>query len=477
MARGFFHGIGIGIALPAAFAAARLDAVEIQSWSLARIWQGAAIAVDAGGLPHVVYQDASYRLHHAWQEGRRWRRELVDGISDCGWYTAIAVDPQGVVHAAYNAERRDPYRQVLIHARRENGAWTLEEVGGGGYSPSLALGPGGAPSILHYSASGELRLASLAGDAWTEEASGFNGAYFVPTQMVFDPEWTIHACFGSNTQPYYGVRESGDSWDISPLGGGSSNGAAAIALDGSGSPRLATVADEAVRYWQRREEVWESEDLPSLALPGITYLPESVALAMDANDWPQVLLAASLSVGGRELEVTLLAFFDGVEWRLLPIDLKNAGFKVQLARSADGALQGIYRKAAGGEGGGVLKHVRIALPDLELALPSISWIVHSAGTTVEGVVQALNHGPGASRPTRIALYVSDDDALDVGDAPAGRPLKLGKLRPGAQRELRFAFQLPGSLLGKRVIALLDPDRLLDDQDRTNHQASAKLGGD
>ncbi len=95
------------------------DTFELGSWC--------ALEVDSSDVPHVLYKHLGHsQVWYAKRGAGGWTRELVEGPGFgvgglAGGHGSIAVDPSGVVHAAYFADGEAHYAR-----RTTAGAWSIE---------------------------------------------------------------------------------------------------------------------------------------------------------------------------------------------------------------------------------------------------------------------------------------------------------------------------------------------------------------
>lgn len=94
---------------------------------------------------------------------------------------------------------------------------------------------------------------------------------------------------------------------------------------------------------------------------------------------------------------------------------------------------------------------------------------------MKGTLLVRNAGAGRSRDALVRFYLSYDDVLDSGDVPVGAAQRVRPLGPGEEAGLPVAIRIPGLLAGERLLAVVDPDRRLDDLDRPDNTAAIRLG--
>jgi hypothetical protein len=430
-----------------------------------------AIALDAQQRPHISYQSANYRLHHAWLEKLIRHDEVVDATSDCGWDSAIAVDSQGHVHISYHAKRTN--QPVLGHAVFDGAQWRITDVAEGGYSTSIALDANERPRILHLGDGGfVLKYSTFDGVDWDTQDTGLSGLYFFPTELAFDAAGTAHITFtqrSGNDIATYATNHLG-TWAPTGLvsqAGGNLN--TALALDSLGRPHVAITLNDTVRYSRFDGVQWQNENV--FEEPDVTQHPDSVALALDKNDRPHILFSTFVSIGEGGVNVAFYTYFDGVDWRGILLDRRNAG-GVAIAVDTNRVVHGLYQLARGERA--TLQYARITLPDVtgDWALPN--YVAAPDGVVVQTALTLRNLGTDTAKNARVAFYLSDDAVLDQGDEVLPFARRTGSVKPGVEKTLRVKFQHSGVVSGRYLIAVIDPEKARDDLDRPNNTIVVQL---
>src|SRR5262249_21071246 len=113
-----------------------------------------ALAVDVNGRAHIGYRDLSYALKYATNSSGTWQTTVVDNNTNVGRRTSLVLDGSGRVHLAYAYDdgNRNIFR--VMYATNSSGAWALspvEDVGGNGGDPSLAIGGDGTVHLAYLS--------------------------------------------------------------------------------------------------------------------------------------------------------------------------------------------------------------------------------------------------------------------------------------------------------------------------------------
>jgi len=156
--------------------------------------EGVCVILDAGGMPHLAYDDWSKRwLKYAWKDQVGWHVELVDSTND-GWYSnsPICFDGAGRVHIAYRRNDR------LCYAVRESGVWTLEQVDDhrGDDEIGMALDADDMPHIAYgngIDAGARPYYAYKDGSGWhIQQVRDF---YAHSLSIALDSGGTVHVCY------------------------------------------------------------------------------------------------------------------------------------------------------------------------------------------------------------------------------------------------------------------------------------------
>ena len=451
-------------------------AAKLTRKSVAKIWPAhSALALDADGVPHIAYQSPDHRPYHAELVGKKFVSELVDDASDAGWDPALGVDSQGHVHMAYRAEPMLPsYAQKLVYAFSDGGPWQTEQVDDGGYATSLALDPDDQAHLFYLGASGLLlRYAQQEDIGWEFHDTGFGANSFPTTSLELDGDGNAHACYtrnggASGVDAYYATNAEGD-WAETVLG--SSGGhLCSLALDADGLPVVAVLTPDAVLLFRGNGMGFDLETVVDFGdvLPGFTVGPDGLALALAADGRAFLIVTIFVNDGVRGGELQVFIAHDGEEWLAAPLGSKDEGFDPVLAVGPDGTLHGIWR--SGGEDSAKLTYYMATFPDL-----AGSWSgVAAAAGVVTGTLTVENEGSAKSKGAPIELYLSSDAVLYGGDSLVPAKLKVGSVAPDAERAVAVEAEVAGPVGGMYLIALIDPDKSLEDLDRTDNTVAALI---
>jgi hypothetical protein len=455
--------VALGITLPAA--------AKLKSKSLYKgQQQPVGLALAPGGTVHFSWQAKDYTLHHAWVADGKKRDEVVDATSDCGWWSSIAVDSAGRPHIAYHAERMVPsYRQVLVYAHFDGMSWQIEELGDGGYATDIAIDADDEPHIVHVLGSGAIEYLHRDDAIWERETPpGISAISFTPLSLALDSDEKPHVVFedSATRRPVY-VTEVSD-WEPTELATSMGPGGS-LALDALDRPHVVLPLSEigTIRYSHFDGMQWVEDDVydPNDVPAGLLNVPEGAALSLDPDGRPQLLFATSFVGAGGSVTAAFHAYYDGIFWAGSLLKKKNATRYLALASDAEGVGHGVYSLPSGELA--KAKYLRAALHDLAGEWTSLE-VTEDAGTsTVFGVLHVRNEGDDKSPSTRIALYLSDDAALDEGDLPFAYKKKVGAIKPGLAKDVKIKLKTEAALAGKHLIAVLDPFQERFEGDRTD----------
>ena len=441
---------------------------KVKPSKLAQINQGAcAVATDPSGQPHVAYQGKNYHLYHARYDGRRWTHELVDGTSDCGWGNSIAVDAQGHVHISY-AAFRGLGAQKLIYAVHDGSQWQVQEVGRDAAFTHLKLDAEGHPHILFKGDTG-YSYAKHDGTRWHIEDIPILAWNWYSDGLALDADGHAHVAANNS----YATNQSG-VWQVTNLVS-EATAYMSIAVNNLGYPRVAVCLSDRIEYFSFDGDNWSSElivdsaELEAEFPPGMTVVLDGVALALDGDEKPHFLMSAYISAGEAGVEVSIYGYHDGVGWSGMLLDYKNTGFYPSIAVTSEGEVYGTYCTALKGNKSQA-KWVRITLPDL-----TGTWSnVVLSGSTVTGTFAVQNNGFDKSVKTTATLWLSDDSEVGGGDELLPVTFKVKSLKPGGIAAIKVNYTHTGSLAGKYLIAVIDPDLLTYDRNLLDNEVAVLL---
>ncbi|MFI5317406.1 MAG: CARDB domain-containing protein [Myxococcota bacterium] len=435
--------------------------------------QPVGIALDAAGRLHFSWQSLDLHLHYTLLDRGKKHDQIVDATAGSGSASSIAVDRAGHPHIAYQAQRPNASGSVLAYAHFDGTQWQIEDLGAGGDATAIAIDASDEPHIAHALASGAVEILNHSEGSWERDLpDGLSSAPEVPLSLALDSAGKTHVAMETTAgRPAYATNASGD-WVSEELAPEPARGAS-LALDSLGLPRVAlALSDPAtIRYSRFDGAQWVSEDLydPNDFGSSLVNDPRGAALALDPNDVPRILFTTNFTQGTASLEFSVFAYRDGAEWRLITLAAQNAGDLPRLLVGGDGIARGTYPLLS--KGAQIAEYVSVAQQDLRGEWTSLSQSAAASGvTTIQGALTVHNDGPGKSPSTPYILYLSDDAALDGQDVPVVLGKKLGGVAAGSTRTLKIKLKTRAAIAGKYLIAVLDPDRITADADRTNNVA-------
>jgi hypothetical protein len=428
------------------------------------------VACTPDRVPHILYPSPDEYLHHSWFEGGAWKDELVDTRN--GANADCVVDLAGRLHVVYLAWTGWTLEEsVLVHGVRDASGWKHTDLAPNSRLHLIAIGPDDRPRVLLTSPEGALRVLRFDGAAWVIEETGLPG-----TSSGFTAHWIVdadgdgHAVFERWGNLYYASNSTG-TWEeviLSrwPFVFGT------LALDSLGRPHVVAGnasfhSEHRLFHFWRDESGWREEEV--LARDASLEFRTVGDLICDDSGHIFAQVTGGYFRHSFAISVSRLVYFDGVEWRDANAGGTRAAIIGSLVLGADGAFHGAsdYRSR--------VQYVRIAFPDLAAEWASFDRRDRQSGESVRGEIRIRNEGPGRSRATRVALYLSDDDRFDEADTRVGGQWRLGGIRPGGERTLRVSARLPEGAAGRRLLAVVDPDARREDIDRPNNTAAEPAG--
>jgi hypothetical protein len=171
------------------------------------------IVDDAGGL-HVVYIERTddnpfiheYTLYYLSYYGTWWNWEVVDETGQDGLFpsfqgASLALDSNGNPHISYGESG------ILKYAKRDNTGWAIEVVdseGSVGYETSIAVDTNDRPCIAYRDTTNDdLKYAEWTGSEWSIEVVDSNGDAGAQPGLVLDSNDIPHIGYSANGNPMY----------------------------------------------------------------------------------------------------------------------------------------------------------------------------------------------------------------------------------------------------------------------------------
>lgn len=251
-----------------------------------RVGNGAALALDASGQPHISYfNQLAGDLRYAFRDVAGWHIVTVDSEGSSGRYTAIALDSQGHAHISYLNEDTHEVR----YAYQDGEGWQIERVDNGfARMTSLALDALGRPHIAYWAGAPDydLRHATRDTQGWQVETVDDQSDIGSAPSIAVDSQGGIHIAYqeGYFEDLRYAVNH-GAGWQLETVDSEGYTGySASLTLDSSGRPHISYVRKDyrqdwgEVRYAKLGDAGWQREianlgsdrmGFTSLALDGI----------------------------------------------------------------------------------------------------------------------------------------------------------------------------------------------------------------
>ena len=425
-----------------------LQAPATAGWkraNLGRAGDYCSISLDTDGRPHISYLDPTkptdYVLRHAFFDGRKWHKEIVDS-GDVGWWNSIALDSQNRIHIAYQ-DAGPPWQ--LRYALFDGTSWTTATLDEGGFSTDIAIDPNGHPHISYAgNALGtDVSYAHFDGSNWIIEDIAANALYFGGTSIELDSSGHAHISYSDLSAPrrlYWATNSSG-SWVSSYVADGRQG---SLALDDAGLPRLLYVDETSgtLTYAAWNGLTWTSTGLPAGDAP---------SLAIDDYNRPHISFGYFFLVLGAN--VLAVGLDDGAGFMGDLIIGPNIT-TTSLALDAFG-LPHVAARRATPNGKGNLVYAQLTLPDLTAALQNISRTSGVSSDEVTATLVVANEGNSGSKAVPVQYYLSDDAFLDGADAAVGQRRSVGAVGAGRTRSAAFRATFPFPVSGKYLIAVLD----------------------
>lgn len=304
-----------------------------------------SLAIDPQGDPHISYYDlGSGDLRYAKRIGGVWSFETVDAGGNVGSYTSIAIDAQGNPHISYH----DETNLDLKYATKVGGAWTIQTVeGAGGISlglyTSIAIDAQGLPHISYYDqTNGNLKYARNTGGGWAvQTVDGGSSDTGMFTSLALDATGlariSYHEVTGGDLRIAW--RTTSGSFLIESLESTGIVGMwTSLALDAAGIPRICYYdqTNSNLKYITKESGAWVAETVPDPFLVAGQF----GSLAVDAQGIPHISYQAE-----SPYSVLRYARKVGGSWIIESVDvLGSQGLETSLELDAQGNPRISYRE-------------------------------------------------------------------------------------------------------------------------------------
>ena len=435
-----------------------------------------SIAIDTADQPHILYVARSklgeLSLRYTVRKGGSWFTDVVD--PECGDSTVrIAISASGNLHTCYQGIDLISQQTLLMYATHDTNQWSTHVVGNGGSGCSIALNPEGFPFISHIAENGELKLARYDGTQWIteDEATGANPVE--PTSMAIAPSGEVYISFVSATDPpiISWIRNGSGSWKSSFIDNGNQIG---MVLDSNDAPRVVynpdTGASVVYAYFNGSEWI-KFKILEHTWVPHTAYLSHHPAIAIDPKDAVHILYGFNYDVFGWTGELNYVKY-DGVKWEPYnTVHTNDDGFRFvsSIAINSFGIPCASYNIP---QSHTIIRFAYFATPEL-----SGTWLRFTVKNkkglySLNGNLKIINSGEGYAGTVQVNFFLSDDMNLSSDDVPLGQVKKLKMvLKAGKRKTLKFSWNTTENLSGKYVLAVIDPDGLNIERNKTDNVVS------
>jgi hypothetical protein len=273
------------------------------------------LAVDGAGRPHIAYFDSALSvnaLRYVTVGPGGWTHEVIDGSGKVFRLASVAAGPSGELHVLY----QDLSAGTSNHARRAQGAWTVDNIPAG-LTAELRIDAAGQLQTA-FSRGGDIGHARRTGAGWESETVAPGSS----VSMAIDGQGGAHLSFyRSQARDLHYARQTGSDWAVETVESADDAGAlSSIAVDTEGRPHVLYVKRHQIgtdwnqlKYATRGPDGWQTELLPFHQGVGTA----RIVLVLDSQDRPHVLYYHG---GERELRY---ARFTGAVWSVetVAIDL------------------------------------------------------------------------------------------------------------------------------------------------------------
>lgn len=247
-------------------------------------------------------------------------------------FASVAYSPDNVPHIAY----RDNVTRNVLHAWRPAGTWNMEVVGpsAGTFTTSVAIGPGGIPSIsygdgLYF---GNLMFAGKIADkkwsSWertvvTRGSMGDAGQF---SSLAFDRQGVPHIAYNDGqvlgSLYYASLNVTTGEWAYSLIDDdgaytGDAGYSPSLKIDDADHPHVAYISDDpwGLRYATSQEgtnwTVTKLDELDRLNYFSRTYT--GVSLALDSRGYPHISYYNQTTSDNAPVELRYLSW-NGTGW-------------------------------------------------------------------------------------------------------------------------------------------------------------------
>ncbi|MFH2202677.1 MAG: fibronectin type III domain-containing protein [Elusimicrobiota bacterium] len=319
-----------------------------------------SLAIDQDGNLHAAYYDADagevYYTSRTAGAGWSVPTKILEG--DDSAHVSLAIGADGKRHVAFYSA--DAPCAALCYAVSSDGwTWTpaaVDDAAGGNYA-AIALNGAGYPSIAYAGASGEVKYALFDGGAWILETAdaaasvlvdlGGDEANVRQVSLALDGAGRPRiAYFDANSTVLKYAARGVAAWGAPETveNTGAVFAGVSLALDGGGEPRIsyADYDNGSLRYAARAGGLWSAVE--AVAALGPPQIQFSSALGLDGDGDPLI------AFNDDDTPALYFAWYTGAAWNSQTVDndADTAGYFVALAIDAAGNPHIVYGDSQSG---------------------------------------------------------------------------------------------------------------------------------
>ena len=448
--------------------AATLDAATVERERLQDnpdIGYYSAVAVSPDGVVHRVYREADGSLVHAWGGLGDWQTEVVDTHDSVLRSDDIAIDAEGRVHLLYywnNREDPSQPRVAVVHAVRGDEGWVRTTLANPNVlsGTALAVGPDGRPHAAWLSAIdygpgprdvtwGPFVVATFNGEGWESVAlPSVRSAW----DLQVDSAGHSHVLGYSPDGDTIYLTDASGSWGMEslplPLG------LARLAVSGDrvhvAGFEITGDGRQRLRHFVRGTSGWEVDG--RLLDEGRTYERDGLHLAIGPDGRLAILFSERRQQVWDGDADRWMFFFDGESWTSESIGTRLETAEVDaVAFGPDGVLHVV----CGGREAPWIDYLRIGGDPVETDESDLRVVEGKDGVVVKGRLRIRNRDYRDSPERILGFARAERDEYRPGDTPVGRERRIRRMHPGTWRSIPIRVRVPDPTPEERLLLLLD----------------------